>query len=287
MTRRTLLRRALLATTATALTTATYAWQIEPFWLEFVRRKLPLRNLPAGLEGKTLMQISDLHVGNRFDYGYLIDALKEAQTLQPDIVVYTGDYVSYEDETQLDQLAEVLEHATTGRLGTFGILGNHDYGRNWAQDGVAERIRERLESAGIRVLRNERVDIGGLHITGLDDYWGTNFAPDRALASYDDTAANLALCHNPDVCDLDVWNGFRGWILAGHTHGGQCKPPFLDPPVLPVKNKRYSAGALELGNERQLYINRALGHLWQLRFNVRPEITVFELTSAGSVSTMS
>jgi predicted MPP superfamily phosphohydrolase len=47
--------------------------------------------------------------------------------------------------------------------------------------------------------------------------------------------------------------------------------------MLPVKNKKYSAGKIELSGNRTLYINRALGHLWQVRFNVRPEITIFEL----------
>ena len=80
-----------------------------------------------------------------------------------------------------------------------------------------------------------------------------------------------------NVCDLPVWNDYQGWILSGHTHGGQCKPPFLPPPMLPVKNKLYSAGKIELSLNRTLYINRALGHLWQIRFNARPEITIFEL----------
>ena len=70
---------------------------------------------------------------------------------------------------------------------------------------------------------------------------------------------------------------YQGWILSGHTHGGQCKPPFLPPPMLPVKNKKYSAGKFDLKDGKTLYINRALGHLWQVRFNVRPEITIFEL----------
>ena len=63
-------------------------------------------------------------------------------------------------------------------------------------------------------------------------------------------------------------------------HGGQVKPPFLKPPILPVKNKRYSSGKIDLDNGRTLYINRALGCLWQVRFNVRPEITIFILEKA-------
>jgi len=238
---------------------------------------MPIQQLPDHLVGKTLMQISDVHIGNRFDFQYIIEAFQEAQFLQPDFVVYTGDYVSYLNSKQFDQLAIVLEHCVKGTLGTVGILGNHDYGKNWAEPKVARRIVGILENAGINVLRNQQKEVAGLNLIGFDDFWAINFHPEKVMGNYDNNKANLLLCHNPDVCDLDVWNGYEGWILSGHTHGGQCKPPFLNPPVLPVKNKRYSAGEIDLEDGRTLYINRAIGHLWQVRFNVRPEITLFEL----------
>ncbi len=257
-----------------------YTWQVEPYWLEFVHQPLPIRHLPARLVGKRLLQISDLHVGNRFDYQFLIDSLQQAQALRPDLVVYTGDYVSYENAEQLVQLREVLQHAVRGTLGTVAILGNHDYGKGWAEAGVAEAICAELTWAGMTVLRNTSCNIGGLNVLGIDDLWGANFAPESVLSQHDSTSANLVLCHNPDVCDLDVWHGYQGWILAGHTHGGQCKPPFLPPPLLPVKNRKYTSGAFDLADGRNLYINRALGHSYPVRFNVRPEITVFTLEEA-------
>lgn len=256
-----------------------YAWQIEPFWLEFVRLEMPIKNLPESLEGKTLMQISDIHVGNGFDWNFLIESFQEAQTLQPDFVVYTGDYVSYENDSQLDDLTTVMQSAVIGSLGTFAILGNHDYGYNWSEMRVANKIVRILSDAGITTLRNAQQESNGLNIIGIDDYWAINFHPEKVMNQWDSNKANILLCHNPDVCDLDVWNGYDGWILSGHTHGGQVKPPFLDPPILPVKNKRYSAGKIPLNGNRTLYINRALGNLHQVRFNVRPEITLFELTS--------
>lgn len=254
-----------------------YAWQVEPFWVEFVHRKMPIKNLPPDLEGKTLMQISDIHIGNRFNYQYIIESFKKAQAYNPDFVVYTGDYVSYQNAQQFEQLKAVLAHTVKGSIGTIGILGNHDYGKNWREAEVAQHITQILESKGITILRNAQTEIQGLRFIGFDDYWGTNFNPEKAMRGYDSNKANILLCHNPDVCDLDVWQGYEGWILAGHTHGGQCKPPFLPAPMLPVKNKRYSAGEIPLGDGRTLYINRALGCLWQVRFNVRPEITLFEL----------
>ncbi len=259
------------------LLTGLYTWQVEPFWLKFVHKKMPISNLPSELVGKTLMQISDLHVGNRFDYNYLIESFKEAQKHKPDIVVYTGDYVNYESEEQFQQLAEVLKYSVKGKLGTVAILGNHDYGKNWAEQDVADNISSLLSEAGITVLKNSHIEVEGLNIIGLDDYWALNFAPEKIMSRYDATKANLLLCHNPDVCDLDIWNGYKGWILSGHTHGGQCKPPFLGAPVLPVKNKKYAQGEIDLGDGRTLYVNRAVGHSWQVRFNVRPEITIFEM----------
>jgi hypothetical protein len=90
--------------------------------------------------------------------------------------------------------------------------------------------------------------------------------------------AALVLSHNPDTADEPVWGSYSGWILAGHTHGGQCKPPFLPPPLLPVRNRRYRCGEYSLEGGRRMYISRGVGHLLQVRFNVRPEVTVFHLT---------
>lgn len=257
-----------------------YSWQVEPFWVEFVQRKMPIQNLPESLVGKTLMQISDLHVGNRFDWRFLIDSFKEAKKFDPDIVVYTGDFVSWESEEQLHQLSEVMANSLKGKLATLGILGNHDYGKNWMEVDVSRKICKILNQNGIQMLNNSKTIVEGLHVYGFEDLWSPNFNPFQAMKSYNSSQANLVLCHNPDVCDLDVWNGYQGWILSGHTHGGQVSVPVLGPPIIPVKNKKYTSGEIDLVDGRRLYINRAIGHSYQVRFLVRPEITVFTLTQA-------
>jgi predicted MPP superfamily phosphohydrolase len=280
MKRRKFIKNTLWGSASIGLLTGLYTWQIEPFWLEFVKVKMPVLNLPKDLIGKTVMQISDIHVGNKFDYQYIIDSFKEAKLLKPDFVVYTGDFISYENEEQFEQLKKVMKFAVTGTLGTAGVLGNHDYGGNWLEQDVADTTTEILEDAGISILINQQKEMNGLNIIGIDDYWGMNFNPNKIMSKYDDKKANIVLCHNPDVCDLNIWNNYKGWILSGHTHGGQVKPPFLKPPILPVKNKRYSAGEIDLHDGRTLYINRALGNLFQIRFNVRPEITIFKLSKS-------
>ena len=254
-----------------------YTWQVEPFWLEFVHLPMKVGNLPEHLIGKTLMQISDVHVGDHFPRTYLCKSFKKAQELQPDIVVYTGDYVSFDDERQFDQVRDVFSERVQGKLGTYGILGNHDYGHNWNEAKVADEIVTILEEKSIKILRNDFVSVEGLNLIGLDDKWGPNYDPAPIISQVNIDEANIVLCHNPDAADDDIWLNYNSWILAGHTHGGQVKPPFLQPPMLPVKNKRYTSGLIELGAGRLMYINRALGHLHQVRLNVRPEITVFTL----------
>ena len=264
-----------------SLATALYATRIEPYWVEYISLAMPIRHLPASLAGRTLVQLSDLHIGNRFDWQYILNTFEKIKRLAPDYVVYTGDFVSYETAEQLGQLREVMQHAPHGTLGTAATLGNHDYGEAWSQAEVADDITTILEDAQVSVLRNALHNFdGGLHILGIDDVWGTNSALKKATALLEPEQPTVVLCHNPDVADRPVWRGYDGWILSGHTHGGQVKPPFLPPPLLPVHNKTYTAGKFELQDGRSLYINRALGNLWPIRFNVRPEVTIFTLEIA-------
>ena len=273
-------RKFLLAGAAGLLGAGLYAWRIEPHWVEVVRRDLPVANLPGRLEGETLVQISDVHVGDDVDDDYLIGAFELANALEPAIVCLTGDYVTSVLDDQLDHAARVLAHLKPGRLGSVAVLGNHDYGKSSRRPAVAEGMSAILRDQGVTVLRNARHTIAGLTFVGMDDFWAPFFAPRRALAGLSPQEPCVTLCHNPDGADQPGWDGFTGWILAGHTHGGQCRPPFLPPPRLPVRNRGYTAGEFDLGDGRRMYVNRALGHLARVRFNVRPEITAFRLTAA-------
>jgi predicted MPP superfamily phosphohydrolase len=272
--------RGLLGLSAATALTGIYTWQVEPYWVEEVQLSLPIRSLPTGLAGRKVVQLSDLHLGDRFDWRYMIAHFERIEAILPDFVVYTGDLVSYDSPKQFEQLSQAIPHFPKGRLGTAAILGNHDYGHGWAEDAVADEITSRLMDAGITVLRNAAEEFAGLYLVGLDDFWGTNYAPHSVLARIMAYQPTIVLCHNPDVLDQKVWGGYQGWILSGHTHGGQVKPPFLPPPIVPVQNKAYIAGKIELNDGRILYINRGLGHLWPVRFNVRPEVTIFTLKEA-------
>lgn len=275
-------RRAFLAaagTFAVGVGLGLYAWNVEPYWLELVRRRLPVAGLPAALRGRTLAHLSDVHVGPRVDDRYVRRTFARVRALEPDLVAYTGDYVTYADGV-LERAAGVYDGAPRGRLGTFAVLGNHDYGPGWSHPEIAERVAAMLGERGVRVLRNEVVAIEGLQFAGLDDTWANRFDVARTVAALDPGRPALALSHNPDSADRAGWDGFEGWILSGHTHGGQVKAPFLPPPLLPVRNRRYVAGEVRIAGNRRLYISRGIGHLSHVRFGVRPEVTLFELRPA-------
>ncbi len=278
--RRRWLKRVFWTAAIGGIAAGVYTHWIEPFWVDFVKRDLPVADLPAPWQGRTLVQISDVHVGHRVSDDFLVESFQYVADLSPDVVVFTGDFVSMRPDgtPPYDQLKRVMDHSPRGKQATLGVLGNHDYGRGWSEPKVAASIADLMHNRGMRILRNETTSIDGLEFIGLDELLAHHCDGAKALVS-SHNAARLVLCHNPDAADETFWDDYQGWILAGHTHGGQCKPPFFPPPLLPVKNKRYTAGEFDLFDGRRMYINRGLGHLQRVRFNVRPEITVFRLVA--------
>ena len=278
ITRRRLLQ-GVLATGGAAIATGLYTWRIEPHWLQIVERSLPIARLPQKLEGSRLAQVSDLHIGPQVDDSYLLGVFAKVRALAPEIVVYTGDFISYSPNAA-EHASRVFAELPLGTRATFGILGNHDYGPNWSDLDVAADIAAAAQAAGVHILRNEISETDGLQIVGLDDVWGGQFDIQKAFANLDPARSAIALSHNPDTVDRPGWDKHTGWILCGHTHGGQCKPPFLPPPLLPVRNRRYTSGEFELAGGRRMYINRGVGHLLRVRINARPEVTLFTLCQA-------
>jgi predicted MPP superfamily phosphohydrolase len=280
--RRKWLKRALGAAAVGAAGVLVDTFYVELHWLELVHHSLPIAGLPAAWSGRTLAQLSDLHIGPQVSDAYLIKSFDAITKLSPDVVVVTGDFMSLTNQgtATKEQLERVCSHLPRGRVATLGILGNHDYGYGWSDAELASHLTDILAAHGVRMLRNQVADLDGLQILGVDDLWSGHCEVAKALAASSPDAPRLALAHNPDIADLPAWQGYQGWLLSGHTHGGQCKPPFLPPPLLPVENRRYTSGEFDLFDGRRLYINRGVGHLLPVRFNCRPEITVHQLTQA-------
>lgn len=260
---------------------AGYAYGIEPVWPRVNHHRMPLSRLGSEFQGARLIQISDLHVGPSVPGDYLQKWVDWITAQQPDFVVITGDCIHYSRAAGLPALGRLL-----GRLrakeAVLVALGNHEWGASQPRGGradVAERAANAMRAEGVRVLRNQaasfRRGASELHIVGLDDYWGDNYNPALAFGTLPAMAPTVVLSHNPDTF-IDLLERPFDWMLSGHTHGGQVNIPLLGPPLLPVRHRQFAAGHFRLAG-RNLYVNRGLGWARRVRFNARPEVTVFTL----------
>ena len=257
-----------------------YARFLEPYWLQITHRRMPIAGLPAALVGKKVVHATDLHISPDVPDDYIRRVFDTIRDISPDFVLYTGDYVSSHSDLKV-AVPQVLDTIAQGSLGTFAVLGNHDYGPGFDDEAYAREVIALLETRDVQVLRNRWVDCHGLSIVGIDDLWASNCHPELALMRLPASAPSIALLHNPDGVELDRWAGFSSWILCGHTHGGQCRLPWLPPPRLPIHHRKYASGAFKLTGNRSLYVSRGVGHSRPVRFCARPEIAVFELAEAG------
>jgi uncharacterized protein len=242
---------------------------------------MPLRNLPDHLVGKQIVHLSDLHIGP-VPERYTVAWLTAVAAMEPWMVVITGDFMSSKANERIPDVVRQLQHLKCDSIPTYAVLGNHDYGQHWDNDAIAQELVDGISKLGVKVIRNEIWNVGGLQLVGLDDVWAAHCNVADLIPQVKPDRPTLTLLHNPDGLDHAGWTGYQGWVLSGHTHGGQCKPPFLNPPLLPIRNRRYASGHVDFGDGRQAYISRGLGYIKPVRFNARPEVIVWTLQRATS-----
>jgi len=257
---------------------------IKPHWVEVVEMKLPLPNLPDVFVDKRIVQISDLHCSRAVKKEYLLRCVERINHLEPDMVVLTGDYITYEGKNGYKQQVVDVVGQLESRQGVFACLGNHDYGfmtrfHQRGRSAIRKFLTEGMSQQGVTVLQNETQAImledQRLWMVGLGDLWSKDFAPAPAFAKVAPDEPVITLAHNPDTIEL-LRDYPADAVLCGHTHGGQINIPLFGPPYLPIKNRQYCAGMFHVYG-KSLYVNRGLGRLGRVRFNCRPEITVFTL----------
>ena len=243
-------------------------------------------DLPAGLDGFTIAQISDMHVGPFMDGAMLQSIARRINGMAPDMVVITGDIINW-GSTYIDEAIEGLAglHA---EYGVYGVLGNHDFYCDTA------RLCAGLEKQGVQLLRNGWRDIrlengAVLQLAGIDDPQ-LRLAKDmhapylkNALGNAPDGAFRILLSHRPTVFDSAAQMGCR-LTLAGHTHAGQIISPFGTGRKWSFAKLFFERdyGLFEL-NGSYLYINRGLGVVGPpLRINCPREITRLVLRQAAA-----
>src|SRR5712692_4042150 len=245
----------------------------EPYTLTVEHRSIHLRRLPKAFEGFRIVQLSDIHHSPFTSREQIECAVDTANSLRPDIVALTGDYISKERQYAAP-CAELLG-TLRARYGVFAVLGNHDH---WTD---AALITDLFRAEGITMLVNEgmRLDISGesFWLAGVNDTMVGLEDLSLALAGSSDDEMRLLLAHNPIILRRAARAGVD-LVLSGHTHGGQVT-------LRPEKNRsgsprrRMLRGLGRRGNT-QIYVTRGLGTVvLPIRYGCPPEISVLELHS--------
>lgn len=236
---------------------------------ELTELAIELPNLPKALDGLTIVQVTDIHIGDILGQQFLAEMVERCNALKPDLVAITGDLVDG-SVAELGSTIATLQ-GLRSRYGSFFCTGNHDYYSG------ADAWCAALSRMGITVLRNRFVQVGdaggSFDLIGVDD-WGarrqgyhTGYDLDAALRGRDPERASVLLAHEPMNFET-VARQQLGLQLSGHTHGGQMFP-FTDLVRLrwPVSRGRYDLGS------STLYVSRGTG-FWgaPMRVDSPPEI---------------
>ena len=254
------------------LSVGSYSRFLEPRWVEIKNVVIGINNLPKRFEGMSIVQLSDIHHCEYVPREFIRKCVWKVNTLSPDIIVLTGDFV-YGSNAFIPSVAEELSELKS-KEGVYAVLGNHDN---------KELTFDILSKKGIHVLINEHIPLyrkkDYLFIAGVDDLWRGNMDLDATLKGMDDKP-KILLSHNPDAIEMIKHTGID-FVMAGHTHGGQVCLPLYGPPVVYSKfGARYAAGLFH-EEKTIMYVNKGIGvSNFPVRFFARPEITLFTLQNS-------
>lgn len=230
---------------------------IEPQWVRIRRLRLA-RRTPT----HRVVQLTDIH--HKGDREYFLSVIKQINALSPDFVCFTGDLIE-----EGKYLPEALEILSGIKSPIYGVPGNHDYWSKVPFTGIASCC---AASGGAWLLDDNVVTADGqFRITGA-----SFFSFKKQPLRVDPNRRNLFLMHYPAWIDRLAGSSFD-LVLAGHSHGGQIRLPFYGPLIIPFEVDKYDLGLFHTSSG-PLYVNPGIG--WfpiPIRFNCRPELTVFEL----------
>jgi uncharacterized protein len=306
--RRYFFRAATAAAGAAPFLTAMYGFAAERLNYQVRRIEIPIPNLPAGLEGMKILQLSDIHLSSYMSRAQVRRAVDMANDLGADLAVVTGDLITGSGDPIADCIEEIRR--LRAPLGTWGCNGNHEIYAH-AEDAAAILYAQ----AGMSLLRqsNAQITFNGakFNLIGVDYQREFNSRGQRQqlLAGVEPLVRrdmpNILLSHNPNSFNRAAELGIE-LSLAGHTHGGQIQVEILDhrlsparfisdyiaglyrrPMFAPAPNER--AGSVvsprkftpESSPMASIYVNRGLGTVGApVRLGVPPEISLIVLRSA-------
>jgi predicted MPP superfamily phosphohydrolase len=274
---------------AGAVGLAAYSSIIARHEVSILTHTIPIRELPPAFEDFRVAQISDIHLDEYTEPSFIRRIIQHVNDLQPDLVLITGDFVSFGplpisfSRRAVYRCADLLKEIACPLR--YGSIGNHDV-------SVGMRlVSQTITAAGIPVLMNEHVPIERhrqrLWLAGVLD-------PSSGKADLDPTIPDrpdgpvLLMGHSPDYADVVASHPkahLVDFMFSGHSHGGQVRLPVLGPIILPPWGQKYPEGFYGFPN-MTLYVNRGIGTTGvPFRLNCPPEITLFQLQNAANAAT--
>lgn len=245
----------------------------QTFDLQVEHKELCIPSLPASLDGFSIVHLSDLHFTGQIREEYFQVVIDEAIACRADLAVVTGDVI---DKVRcLDWIGRTL-----GRLqapaGAFYVLGNHDYR---LPDVTA--VRAAIEANGWTNMAGRWQVLEGtpapILLAGTEEPWSVS-RPDLAAAppAGPDGIWRILLSHSPDQFPWAKRQGFD-LMLAGHTHGGQIRPPGIGPIVAPsLFGARYASGTFH-EPPTVLHVSRGISGVDPIRLGCAPELALLVL----------
>jgi hypothetical protein len=254
---------------------------LEPFQLDVSRLEIAFSQLPAGFDGLKIAQLSDLHL-HRVSRAYrtAIDVIGREH---PDLIAITGDLVDRADQTAAC-LAFLTELRAAAKVPVVAVPGNWDHRAFPTKQSIAAWYRRLHAETGIRVLANQNVVLhrhgDRIWLVGTDDPYFGHADLDTSFKGVPDSAFALVLTHAPEAFEELAERLPARLVLAGHTHGGQVRLPFIGALRVPSRyGTRFARGLFKLG-DTVFYVNAGMGtsHL-PVRFLCRPEVTFITFKS--------
>jgi predicted MPP superfamily phosphohydrolase len=255
----------------------------ETFRLEVKEYTFASPDVPPAFDGTRIILLTDIHRTWYFSQDRVGRVVDKVNALEPDLIVLGGDYIYRSTEYEASVFEELgrLE----APLGTFAVLGNHDYGQHDRGNDGSGPVREAIAATNITLLDNaavwiedsgERIRLGGVGDLSQDR--------PRIYPTIDGTQPGdlvLLASHNPDFSEFPP-PGSVDLVLSGHTHGGQITFFGLFPFSVPSEyGQKYWKGMVS-NSRTTVIVSNGIGSIYPpLRFFAPPQIVVVTLEATG------
>jgi len=269
VTRRAVLKGALVASAGTLAGVGAYGYAYERHALEITRATVPVARLPPALSGFRVGLITDIHRSLFVSHDDVARAVAGLMAEKPDLIILGGDYVTWGDRAFVQPSAEALA-PLDAPYGVFGILGNHDDDHDMPAALGRNRVQGLKDSRTRLTVKNETVDLVGIR------FW-TKRQSDIAALMRGAAPMTILLAHDPrrltEAAALNV-----PLVLSGHTHGGQIVLPLLG---AVAAQKFPTIAGIGRRDRSTLFVSRGVGTIYlPVRINCPPEVAVLTLQPA-------